>query len=48
MKAKSSISQSTPGRAWRLRRPCRSGPPMSAFSLNMPGSRMLEGGSCED
>src|ERR1700677_2375075 len=31
MKANSSISQSTSGRAWRLRRPCRSGQPTSAF-----------------
>jgi hypothetical protein len=47
MKAKSSISQSTPGRVWRLRRPCRSGQPMPAFLLKRPGSRMVEDGSCE-
>src|ERR1700722_14506311 len=47
MKAKSSISQSAPGRAWRLRRPCRSGQPMPAFLLKRPGSRMVEDGSCE-
>jgi hypothetical protein len=43
MKAKSSIFQSTPGRARRLRRPCRSGQPMPAFSLNRLGSQMVEG-----
>ena len=47
MKANSSISQSTPGRARRRRRSCRSGQPMPVFSLNMPGSRMVEDGSCE-
>jgi len=47
MKANSSISQSTPGRARRQRRPCRNGHPMPAFSLNMPGSRIVEGGSCD-
>jgi hypothetical protein len=47
MKANSSISQSTSGRAWRLPRPCRSGQPMPAFLLKRPGSGMVEGGSCE-
>jgi hypothetical protein len=47
MKANSSISQSTPGRPRRRRRACWSGPPKSAFSLNMPGARVVEDGSCE-
>ena len=47
MKANSSISQSTPGRARGRRRSCRSGQPIPVFSLNMPGSGMAEDGSCE-
>src|ERR1700722_13055956 len=47
MKVNSSISQSTPGRARRQRRPCRSGQSMPAFSSNVPGSRVVEGMSCD-
>jgi hypothetical protein len=48
MRTNTSAFQSAPG--WTRRRTCAvwSGLPRLAFGLNMPGSRMVEGGSCED
>jgi hypothetical protein len=47
MKANSSVFQSTPRRAQRRGRAFWNRSPKSAFSLNKPGARMVEGGSCE-